>query len=59
MNTDVYDYDDVYDSITEDVGSSNNYPDVNKHDKIKTSVEGEVNKEPGENVSMRTRSPRS
>ena len=44
--------------MMEDVGSSSNSPDVNKDDKIKTLVEGEVDEEPGGNVSTRSRSPR-
>ena len=52
------DNDDVCDSMTKDVGSSYNSPDVNKHDRVKTSDEGEVDKEPGGNVSARSRSLR-
>ena len=37
------DDEDVCDSMTKEVGSSYNSPDV----KIKTSIEGEVDKEPG------------
>ena len=55
----VYDDDeDVCDSMMEDVGSSINSPEVNKHVKVKTLVEEEVDKEPGGNVSIRSRSPR-
>ena len=50
--------DDVCDSMTKGVGSSYNSPDVNKQDRAKTSVEGEVDEEPGGNVSARSRSPR-
>ena len=52
------DNDDVCDSMTKDVGSSYNSPDVNKHDRVKTSDEGEVDKEPGGNVSASRCSPR-
>ena len=55
---DVYDDDDVCDSMTKDVGSSYNSPDVNKNDRVKTSVEWGVYEEPGGNVSARSRSPR-
>ena len=57
VKDDVYDDDDVCDSMTKDVGSSFNSPDVNKHDRVKTTVEGEVDEEPGGNVSARSRSP--
>ena len=53
---DVYNDDyDVRDFMMEEVGSSYNSPDVNNHDKVKTSVEGEVDEEPGGNVSTRSR----
>ena len=52
------DDDDVCDSMTKEVGSSYNSPDVNMHDKVKTLVEGEVDEEPGGNVSARSRSLR-
>ena len=56
---DVYNDDvDVCDFMTKEVGSSYNSPDVNIHDKVKTSIEGEVDEEPGGNVSARSRSPR-
>ena len=48
------DEDDVCDSITEDVGSSYNSPDVHKHDRVKTLDGGEVDEEPGGNVSSRS-----
>ena len=56
VEDDVFDDDDVYDPMTEGVGSSYNFPDVNKHYSLKTSVEGEVDEEPGGNVSARSRS---
>ena len=37
--------------------STSNSPHVNKHDKVKTSVEGEVDEEPGRNVTAISRSP--
>ena len=49
------DVDDVYDSMTKEVGSSYNSPNVNIHDRVKISVEGEVDDEPGGNVSARSR----
>ena len=58
VKDDVYDDDDVCDSMVKDVSSSYNSPDVNNHDRFKTSVEGEVEEEPGGNVSARSRSPR-
>ena len=56
VKDDVYDDDHVRDSMAKDVGSFYNSPDVNKHDRVKTSVEleGEVDKEPGGNVSARS-----
>ena len=49
------DDDDVCDSMTKEVGSSYNSPNINKHDRVKISVEGEVDDEPGGNVSARSR----
>ena len=56
VNDDVND--DVCDSMAKCVGSSYNSPDVNKHDSVKTSVEGEIDEEPGGNVSARSCRPR-
>ena len=44
--------------MAQGVNSSYNSSDVNEHDKVKTSIEGEVDKEPGGNVYARTQSPR-
>ena len=49
-----YDVDDVCDSMTKEVGSSYNSPNVNINDRVKISVEGEVDDEPGGNVSARS-----
>ena len=49
------DVDDVCDSMTKEVGSSYNSPNFNMHDRVKISVEGEVDDEPGGNVSARSR----
>ena len=54
VRDEIYDDDDVCDSMAQGVGSSYNSPDVNKHDRVKTSVEGEVEEEPGRNVSARS-----
>jgi hypothetical protein len=53
VKDDVYHDDDVCDSRAKDAGSSYNSPVFNKHDRVKTSVEGEVDKEPEGNVSAR------
>ena len=52
------DDDDVCDSMTKEVGSSYNPPDVNRHGRVKTSVDRGVDEEPGGNVSARSRSLR-
>ena len=49
------DDDDVCDSMTKEIGSSCNSPNVNIQDKVKNSIEGEVDDEPGGNVSARSR----
>ena len=54
----VYDDGDVCDFKTNNVGSSYNPPDVNKPDRVKTSLDRGVDEEPGGNVSARSRSLR-
>ena len=55
----VKDNDDNFcDYMTKEVGSSYNSPDVNKPDRVKTSLDGGVDEEPGGNVSARSRSLR-
>ena len=49
------DDDEICDSMTKEVGSSHNSPNVNIKDKVKTSIEGEVDDEPGGNISTRSR----
>ena len=49
---------DVCDYIAEGVVSSYNSPDVKVHEQVKASSEGEVDEEPGGNVSARSRSKR-
>ena len=49
---------DVCDFIAEDDVSSYNSPVVKMQDKVKTSLEGEVDEEPGGNVTTRSRSLR-
>ena len=51
------DDDDVCDSMTKEVGSSYNSPDVKKQDED-AKQDGEVDEEPGGNVSARSRSLR-
>ena len=52
----VEDDDDVCNFKAKDVGSSCNPADVNNRERVKTSVDGGVDEEPGGNVSARSRS---
>ena len=55
----IYNYDDaVCDSIVKGFGSSYNSHDAMKQDEVAALQEGEVDEEPGGNVSTRSRSPR-
>ena len=55
----IYDDDeDVCDSMVKGVGSHYNSPDAKKQDEVAALQEGEVDEEPGGNVSTRSRSPR-
>ena len=49
---------DVCDAMTPSVSSSYNSPDAKKQDEVAALQKGEVDKEPGGNVSASRRSPR-